>query len=423
MKMTRLLGGTGGVVLLGVLVFLFSVDKRNATAMPMFSRKLGVPCSTCHTMIPRLNETGYKFRAAGFRMPENIGKPEEKKFELGDYVSGRLQARYDASRTKTGAASTSSNQLAFHEVTLYPATGAWGKYFSSLFEMSFVPEEPVELENAYLRFNRGTERGFFQTRVGIFHPFEGFGASDRPAAISRPFFQTKAANFNQNTFFTPWNFDEAGAEVGYDYGRFSMRATLFNGLLLKDDNGTLKAFAAQGGPLSKTSNLPSHSTPDFQLFGNVILNPEGGALSGYFYRGNIALPINGVDATGGFFRNNYYRLAVYGSYPVVSKLLVLGGFQYGQDTLLDTTKFTSRGFFAEADFPLHEYATPGIRYDWFDPAANKSNNEIWGLTTFVNIPLQNGLQFIAEYQHQNTKRGLSPDKIGDAFQIRFIFIK
>jgi hypothetical protein len=40
----------------------------NAEAMPMFSRKLGVQCNFCHTTIPRLNEVGYKFRAAGFRL-------------------------------------------------------------------------------------------------------------------------------------------------------------------------------------------------------------------------------------------------------------------------------------------------------------------------------------------------------------------
>jgi hypothetical protein len=75
------------------------VGARDADAMPNFARKLGVPCGTCHTTIPRLNETGYKFRAAGFRLPEMIGKSEDQKFELGDYFAGRLQARYDTQVT------------------------------------------------------------------------------------------------------------------------------------------------------------------------------------------------------------------------------------------------------------------------------------------------------------------------------------
>jgi len=74
---------------------------RPASAMPMFARKLGVPCATCHTTIPRLNEVGFRFREAGFRLPDDIGKAE-KEFKLEENFSGRIQGRYDASRTKTG---------------------------------------------------------------------------------------------------------------------------------------------------------------------------------------------------------------------------------------------------------------------------------------------------------------------------------
>jgi len=396
----------GTVVLASILfvVTCLTVFLANrAEAMPMFARKYDVSCSTCHTTIPRLNEVGYKFRAAGFRMPDEIGKAEGKKFDLGDYFSGRGQARYDASRTRLGSTTSSSkNALTFHEVTLYPATGSWGKYYSSLFEVSILPEEPVEIENAYLRFNYGGEKKFLTARVGIFHPFEGFGASDRPIAISRPFFQGNPANFEQSTFFSPWGFDEAGLEAGFDYRRTSVRATLFNGLVVREEEGSLKAFAAQGGPLSKANGLPAHNTPDFQLFANQILSVDGANLSFYYYHGNLALPINGD--INNLFRNNLDRLAFYASYPVGSHFYGLAGFQHGRDHTVSGSTFTSRGVFAEADFPLGQYVTPGVRYDWFDPATTKDANELRGITTFVNVPLQNGVQAIAEYQHKNIKQ-------------------
>src|SRR5437763_4330404 len=85
---------------LAIIISLFLVGAAvPANAMPLFARKYGVPCSTCHSTIPRLNETGYKFRAAGFRMPEEIGKSDEKKFELGDFFAARAQARYDTQAT------------------------------------------------------------------------------------------------------------------------------------------------------------------------------------------------------------------------------------------------------------------------------------------------------------------------------------
>ena len=74
---------------------------------------------------------------------------------------------------------TTINALTFQEFTLYPLTGAWGKYFGSLSELSTSPEDVVEIENAYVRFVYGKADKFFTARVGIFHPWEGFGASDR----------------------------------------------------------------------------------------------------------------------------------------------------------------------------------------------------------------------------------------------------
>ncbi|HYU79523.1 MAG TPA: hypothetical protein VEK56_11095 [Vicinamibacterales bacterium] len=392
----------------------------NAGAMPMFARKLGVPCATCHTTIPRLNETGYRFRAAGFRLPEEIGKEETKPFELGDYFSGRIQARYDASRAKIGPVSSHRSSIQFHELTAYPATGSWGKYFSSLVELSFAPEEPAEVENGYVRADQGNPTTFYSGRFGIFHPFEGFGASDRPLALSRPYFQTNAANFNQTTFFTPWGFDQAGVEGGIDYKRTSVRATVFSGLTLREEEGAIKAFPAQGGPLRKPGGLPSSDTVDFQVFANQILNADGGGVSAYYYHGRLDLPVAGAED---LFQNSFDRVALYGSYPVLPKLHLLAAIQQGRDHLVQGGTLTSRGYFVEADSPLHEYATAGVRYDWFDPSRNKADNQLRGVFAFLNVPLQNGLQFIAEYQNKKTFRGAQPDRTDNVFQIRLIFIQ
>ncbi|MBI1746025.1 MAG: hypothetical protein HYR55_05470 [Acidobacteria bacterium] len=413
-------------VIISLFLFLTAViliGNDNTMAMPNFARKLGVECAFCHTTIPKLNEVGFKFRAAGFRLPDEIGKPEAKTFDLGDYFSGRIQARYDANRMSRGLVSSRNNRLTFHELTVYPVTGSWGKYFSSLVELSYLPEDHAEIENAYIRASRGDSKMFVGGRVGIFHPFEGYGASDRPVSLSRPFFQTNGANFTQPTFFTPWNFDQAGAEVGVDYGRTSFRVTMFNGLLLREEDGVLKPFAAQGGVLNKATVTPAHNTPDVQMFFNQIIHEQGGAISVYYYHGNLGLPINGVNSVAGFFRNNFDRVAIYGSYPIAKQLHLLGGFQSGRDHTVTKDTFTSRGAFAEVDVPINDYVTAGLRYDWFDRARDKKNNDLWGLTTFANVPIQNGLQFIAEYQHKDARFPVGPNRKDDAFQVRFIFIK
>ena len=37
-------------------------------------KEVGVECSTCLTIVPGLNRTGYENRLAGFRLPDVIGK-------------------------------------------------------------------------------------------------------------------------------------------------------------------------------------------------------------------------------------------------------------------------------------------------------------------------------------------------------------
>lgn len=109
----------------GVAAMLVSA---RAEAMPMFSRKYKMDCSGCHApAVPRLNVVGYKFRRAGFRMPEQIGQEELTEFSLGDTFSGKVQTDYRVSR----AAGETENRFEDPEVTLFPLTGSFQKYFAS----------------------------------------------------------------------------------------------------------------------------------------------------------------------------------------------------------------------------------------------------------------------------------------------------
>jgi hypothetical protein len=485
-------------MLLGIVIWGI-VAGRDARAMPNFSRKLGdVPCATCHTTIPRLNETGYKFRAAGFRLPEMIGKPQEEKFELGDYFVARLQARFDTQVTNQpntapvanvigGVAGprTTTNALSFQEFTVYPLTGSWGKYFGSLAELSTSPEDVFEIENAYVRFVYGKADKFFTARVGIFHPWEGFGASDRPFSNARPFFQTvpiSAGGRGIPYVFQSWGLDEAGLELGGDIKRLSLRAAVLNGSLVRweDEPSSFLPFPAQTGPwkganqaiagLTKPFDSPAHNTPDFSANATYILHSDGGGITLLYYHGNVATPthctdgtaisktnattgnvcgVTGASASAPFgsvgdtafdlsrataFRNNFDRVALYGSYPIGKRFLPQGGFQYGRDTtptdpvnfptVPTLKKFDSKGAFAEGAYTVNDYLTFGARYDWYKPRfAAAIFNTQWAITPYVNIPLQNGFQIIAEYQHRDFQLSASNHRQNDTFQARIIFIK
>jgi len=135
--------------------------------MPNFARKYDMACTDCHTTIPRLNEMGYAFRKAGFRMPTEIG--EASKTTLPDAFTARIQLRYDVKHHSdpqpSGTVSSTTNQLTLHEVTLYPLSASFGKHYGSLTELSLLNEDFIEIENAYFRYASGGEQSFFSGRV------------------------------------------------------------------------------------------------------------------------------------------------------------------------------------------------------------------------------------------------------------------
>jgi hypothetical protein len=244
-----------------LLRFLIIGDQNNAKAMPMFGRKYGVSCAVCHTSPPRLNETGYKFRAAGFRFPYELVQgagSEGKKFDILDYTGARIQVRYDAARARAGQVTSTTDSVRLQALEWYAFTGAWGRHLSSNIKLTFTPTEATvaRFERAYVKANAGSDKRFFRVRAGIMQSFDGYGASDAPATISRPFIQARAANFNQLTFFTSWGFDQTGAEAGYDYERTSVRASVTKGLVIGQRNNQFVASAAQGRGSRAARPLP-----------------------------------------------------------------------------------------------------------------------------------------------------------------------
>jgi hypothetical protein len=166
------------------------------------------------------------------------------------------------------------------------------------------------------------------------------------------------------------------------------------------------------------------------LFANQILKEDGSGLSAFFYSGHIDLP---KTATAPFepdssFGDAFYRLDGYGSWMFTPKVGVQGAYQLGRDHFFDPVvgnaddTFQSQGFFGEVDFPLYEHATFGGRYDFFDPSTDREDNEKTAVTIFANLPMNDGLQGLAEFQHIQTKRAAIEDLKDDNVQLRVVWI-
>ncbi len=372
-------------------------------ALPNFARKYGADCSMCHIAVPRLNRFGYEFRLAGFRIPSQIGK-EELPFNLADYFAARFVEQYryvDFRDEATPANDYKTSQLEMAEFNLFPLTGSWGRNFASMGHLTVTPgTSGTEVESAYVRYVRGNEDGWFQARLGIMHPLEGYGGSDEPIGVSGPLFMESTA---AGSPFSITGQNQSAFEVGYSYAKTGTSAALriSNGIKGNGD-------AAQGGDSAKTAGEPGANEKDIQVTLNQFFTGDS-AVFLYFYRGVAPFPDpEASPPPPSTTRDTFYRLAAFVNYfPVPGKLDLLAGTGWGYDTLGDYSvpdggqAGHNFGYFGEVDYYVSPALGFGARYDFFDPSRKVGHNSQRAYSVFGNSAIiVHNLRLHAEYQHQ-----------------------
>lgn len=351
---------------------------RTASAMPQFARKYKMPCSGCHDAgaFPRLNDVGYKFRRAGFRMPENIGKDELSDFELSDYFSARVQADSTTDLSSQSGSTMQSSNTFSGELNFYALTGSFQRYFATETELAVAPGEGTEVENAYARAVYGDENLWFEARAGIFHAFEGLGASDRSIGPSRPLIFDLTPNQNQDTLMRMVELNRIGAELGVQWRNTSLSLEVLN---------RAHTEVADSGLSPMATSTDTGGGKDVILVANHILGTRSG-LSAYWAHGEVALPVDTDGFAAGTstdtWNNKYDKFGAFAS-GGGSRLLFLGGVQLGYDQALDMStgtasrsRFRSFGGFVEANVGLMPWATGYLRADYFDPSTSVSDNHV-----------------------------------------------
>ncbi|HEU4727746.1 MAG TPA: hypothetical protein VFT22_07655 [Kofleriaceae bacterium] len=406
---------------LGAVAASLIVFDGRAEAMPMFARKYKMACSGCHEPAPpRLNAVGYKFRRAGFRMPENIGEEENSEFNFSDYISGRIQARQTVSHvsddTSGSNVSSTSDVFEMREITLYPITGSFMKYFASESELSLAPDQPVEIENSWVRAVYGDKDLWFEARAGIYHPFEGYGGSDRPLSQSRPLFETAAANQTQDTLVRLWGVDHVGAEVGIQWQDFSLSFSV---------NGRMNTEVEDGKVVAVGITPSTKNERDILVSANQLIGQRSG-ISALYMHGSVGLPMTPKDFTSGtdmaMFDDTYDRLAGFAS-TGAGRFTALAGGELGWDDTRDATtgrktKFKSFGAFGEVDASVTAYAAAFARYDYFDPSTSKDQNQQHGITLGGTL-FKDWVYVTPEFQLR-TNAGTMGDKITTTGFLHFV---
>lgn len=365
------------LLIASALVAIGVATAPTAHALPQFARKLKLDCSGCHDALafPRLNAVGYKFRRAGFRMPENIGQDELVDFTTDNYFGARIRADNATSVTDVDGSTDWLNTFA-GDLTLYPATGSFAKYFASEAEIGVEPGGVVELENAYGRVVYGDQDLWLSARFGVFHPLEGFGASDRSLGPSRPLIFEAAPSHDQDTFLLVTEPDRVGIDVGLQWRNTSLSVEVVNRARLEVEDGQLELVA---------TTPDTRSGKDLVIVAHQILGTRSG-LSAYWAHGIVALPVDPDLFVAGVnedtFDDGYDKLGAFASLGD-STLLGLAGVQVGFDDALDRvtgtqSRFTSVGAFVEGNYGFTAHLVGYLRLDYFDPSTDRGDDRILG---------------------------------------------
>lgn len=363
---------------LPITIVIFAVAlaaPRRADALPQFARKYKLDCSGCHDALafPRLNDVGYKFRRAGFRMPENIGQDELADYAIDNYFSAAVEGANVTNVMRDGGSTDSLNTFT-GGLSLYALTGSFEKYFASQTELGLAPGEGPEIENAYVRAVYGKQNLWLSARAGVFHAIEGLGGSDRSLGPSRPLIFEVAADQGQDTLLLVSEPSRIGVDVGVQWGNTSLGVEVVNRIRPAVEDGEVTAM----GIVPDT-----RSGKDLIVVANQILGARS-SLSAYWMRGAVPLPVDpdmfAAGTSEDTFDDRYDKLAVFAS-AGTSKLLGLAGAQVGFDRARDpmtgaTSRFTSAGGFAEGNLGITAHVAAYARLDYFDPSTKAGDNQI-----------------------------------------------
>lgn len=159
---------TRTVLFLAAFAELMLLSTPSAWAVPSYSRRYGVDCSTCHTMWGALKGTGVTFRLSGYRaINGKIAKPETEDMEIakgvtipttlplsfitGVGIDSRTEKRQDSSGTKL---TSKGSSISLEDASIF-MTSPLGEHLSTFVEFpmyetkawEFTPTGKFEANN------------------------------------------------------------------------------------------------------------------------------------------------------------------------------------------------------------------------------------------------------------------------------------
>jgi hypothetical protein len=188
--------------LLATLTIL--VPARPARAFPVFARKYGMSCSSCHVGWPTFNQEGVAFRDNGFQF--DTGKDELDQEPSSFWpISLRTTPAYQLTSatnqpSDAGPVESRSGGVSIGAVDLL-AGGTLAKDVSFLVVLTGFADGTASIESGWVRFDRIAKTGWLNFKIGKFE-------LDLPASAHR--------NVTLTTPYAAYGAHPAGSTVAFD---------------------------------------------------------------------------------------------------------------------------------------------------------------------------------------------------------------
>ncbi len=219
MKRQQTIGGIalGATAVLASMVVIggFTAPKP-AKALPIFTRRYGVPCTTCHVSPPKLNKTGLAFQANHFNWPN--GKPPQihdgtSAVPISALISNN---RFSGQGTETVTAFQTAELFSADGFKVAPNKN--GGYWLDYFAATNDNDRASDLDGAWVSVPVAGNRGQFDLTAGQFSPL-GYQVDQVSSLFSA---QPAAMDYG----FDNLVFDESqpGVRLEYDDNRHKMSA-------------------------------------------------------------------------------------------------------------------------------------------------------------------------------------------------------
>jgi hypothetical protein len=333
------------LLVIGLIVVIegfWTVDPRESSAIPAWTRKYGADCSMCHyPAVPRLNATGQRFRWAGYRIPDEFGK-EPDTTNVGNYLAVRGRGRYVYANPE---GRNRQSEFQWNDATLFYA-GAITENISAFNEIEREAEDEIGLV-AQVQGIWGSPTHFSTVRFGQFHPLYrvGIGGFDRPTGISAPSLFSDRLTRSEVPFRVAS--DQRGVEAAHVIRNSRLLVQVLNGI---DETGS-------------GTDVETDTDKDLVIAYERILDDLASGLTLYGYRGvwhDGVLPDD--------FR--FYRYGAAANKIFSAGFEIMGGYIRSNDDRPSGVGQTIQGdsFFVDLE---HYFRTPDLtvlaRYDWIDP--------------------------------------------------------